>query len=148
MTPPQGQLSIERMCALAGVSRASYYRHWRQAAPPGEETALRDVPQRLAVAHRHDGYRRLTALVRREGWAANHTRVLRLMRTGNLLGLRRRAFGPVTTDSRHGWRVVPNLVRGIERTGLDQLWVAISPTCGSSRSSRSWRWCSMPSAAA
>ncbi len=86
--------------------------------------ALRDALQRLAVAHRHYGYRRLTALVRREGWAANHKRVLRLMRTDNLLCLRRRAFVPVTTDSRHGWRVVPNLARGIELTGLDQLWVA------------------------
>src|SRR5262249_13214943 len=29
-----------------------------------------------------------------------------------------------TTDSRHGWRVVPNLARGLIPTGLDQLWVA------------------------
>ena len=93
---------------------------WRR----GEETALRGVLQRLAVAHRYYGYRRVPALVRREGGAANHKRVLRLMRTDNLLCLRRRAFGPVTTDSRHGWRVVRNLARGIELTGLDQVWVA------------------------
>lgn len=124
MTPPQGQLSIERLCALAGVSRATYYRQWRDGAPRAEEIALRDVLQRLAIAHRHYGYRRLTALVQRDGWAVNHKRVLRLMRTDNLLCLRRRAFVPVTTDSRHGWRVVPNLARGIILTGLDQLWVA------------------------
>jgi transposase InsO family protein len=124
MTLPQGALGIERMCALAEVSRASYYRHWQQAAPREEETALRDVVQRLAVAHRHYGYRRVTALVRREGWAVNHKRVLRLMRTDNLLCLRQRAFVPATTDSRHGWRVVPNLARGMQLTGLDQLWVA------------------------
>ena len=46
MTPPQGTLSIERMCALAGVSRASYYRHWRRVAPRREQTELRDVLQR------------------------------------------------------------------------------------------------------
>ena len=124
MTPPQGPLSIDRMCALAEVSRASYYRQWRETTPREEELALRDVLQRLAVAHRHYGYRRLTALVRRDGWAANHKRVLRLMRTDNLLCLRRRAFVPATTDSRHGWRVVPNLARGMALTGLDQLWVA------------------------
>ena len=94
MTPPQGALGIERMCALAGVSRASYYRHWRRVAPGREEIALRDVLQRLALAHRHYGYRRLTALLRREGWAVNHKRVLRLMREDNLLCLRRRAFVP------------------------------------------------------
>ena len=124
MTPPQGALAIERMCALAGVSRASYYRHWRRVAPRREQTELRDVLQRLAVAHRHYGYRRLAALLRREGWAVNHKRVLRLMRTDNLLCLRRRAFVPATTDSRHDWRVVSNLARGMQVTGLDQLWVA------------------------
>ena len=124
MAPPQGPLSIERMCVLAGVSRASYYRHWQRAAPRCEQTALRDVLQQLAVGHPHYGYRRLTALVRRAGWPVNHKRVLRLMRTDNLLCLRRRSFVPVTTDSRHPWRVVPNLARDLELTGLDQLWVA------------------------
>src|SRR5256712_6270068 len=124
MTPPQGALAIERMCALAGVSRASYYRHGRRVAPRCEQTELRDVLQRLAVGHRHYGYRRLNALLRREGWAVNHRRFLRLMRTDNLLCLRRRAFVPATTDSRHNWLVVPNLARGMEVTALDQLWVA------------------------
>src|SRR3989442_15129792 len=46
------------------------------------------------------------------------------MREANLLCLRKRAFVPATTDSRHGWRVVANLARGMVPTGLDQLWVA------------------------
>ena len=124
MTPPQGRLSIERMCALVGVSRRSYYRHWAHTAPREEATGLRDRLQRLALGHRFYGYRRLTELVRREGWAVNHKRVLRLMRTDNLLALRRRAFVPATTQSHHSWRVVPNLARGMIVTGLDQLWVA------------------------
>jgi putative transposase len=112
------------MCALTGVSRASYYRSWRRIAPRREETELRDVLQRLAVGHRHYGYRRLTAVLHRDGWAVNHKRVLRLMRTDNLLCLRRPAFVPATTDSRHDWRVVPNVARGMHVSGLDQLWVA------------------------
>jgi transposase InsO family protein len=125
MTAPlQGVLSVERMCALAGVSRAGYYRHWRASAPRQEETGARDAVQRLALAHRHYGYRRIAAQLRREGWAVNHKRVLRLMREDNLLCLRLRPFIPVTTDSRHGWRVVPNLARGMALSGLDQLWVA------------------------
>src|SRR2546428_2565572 len=123
MTPPQGALSIERMCALAGVSRASYYRHWRRAAPPREQIELRDVLQRLAVAHRHYRYRRLNALLRREGWAGNHKRVPRLMRTDNSLWLRQRAFVPATTAAPHGSREVPSLARGMQGTGLDQLLV-------------------------
>jgi transposase InsO family protein len=121
---PQGGLPVERLCALAGVSRAGYYRHWQERAPRREETAARDAIQRVALAHRHYGYRRVAAQLHREGMPINRKRVLRLMREDNLLCLRKRPFVPVTTDSRHGWRVVPNLARGMQPSGLDQLWVA------------------------
>jgi putative transposase len=126
MTAPlsQGTLAVQRMCALAGVSRAGYYRHWAASAPRQEETAVRDAIQRAALAHVHYGYRRIAAELRRAGLAVNHKRVLRLMRQDNLLCLKQRPFVPVTTQSRHSWRVVPNLARGMELTGLDQLWVA------------------------
>jgi putative transposase len=123
-SPSQGELGIERMCRLSGVSRAGYYRHWQASAPRREEAGLRDAIQRLALSHRHYGYRRIAAQLGREGWQANHKRVLRLMGEDNLLCLRRAAFVPATTDSKHGWRVVPNLARDMELTGLDQLWVA------------------------
>jgi transposase InsO family protein len=123
-TALQGQLSINHLCHVAGLSRASYYRHWHAVAPGAEETALRADLHRLALAERFYGYRRLTEALRREGWAVNRKRVARLMRTDNLLALRRRAFVPPTTDSRHAWRVVPNLARGLEVADLDQLWVA------------------------
>lgn len=45
MTGPQGEGSIEPLCAAAGVSRASFYRRWSEAQPAREETALRDVIQ-------------------------------------------------------------------------------------------------------
>jgi len=120
----QGGIGIERMCRLTGASRASYYRHWQASTPKREETGLRDAIQHLALANRHYGYRRIAALLGRAGWQANHKRVLRLMHEDNLLCLRKAAFVPTTTDSRHGWRVVPNLARGMELSGLDQLWVA------------------------
>ncbi len=123
-SPSQGEIGIEPMCRLAGVSRAGYYRHWQASAPRREETGLKDAIQRLALANRHYGHRRIGILLSREGWRANHKRVLRLMREDNLLCLRKRPFVPQTTDSKHGWRVVPNLARGMELTGLDQLWVA------------------------
>ena len=123
MTIPllQGELTIERMCVLAGVSRAGYYRHWAASAPRVEETGVRDAIQRLALAYRHYGYRRIAAQLRREGFAVNRKRVLRLMQQDNLLCLRRRPFVPVTTDSRHTWRVVPNLARGMVPSGLEEV---------------------------
>jgi hypothetical protein len=40
----RGQMSIERMCELAGVNWASFYRDWEQKAPGEAETALREYP--------------------------------------------------------------------------------------------------------
>jgi transposase InsO family protein len=125
MSPrPQGELTVERMCARAGVSRAGYYRHLRASLPRQEETVMRDAIQRVSLANRRYGYRRIAAQLGREGLVVNHKRVLRLMRQDNLLCLRRRPFVPMTTNSRHEWRVVPNLARGLVPSGLDQLWVA------------------------
>jgi transposase InsO family protein len=121
---PQGELTVERMCLLARVSRAGYYRRLQASAPRQEETAVRDAIQRAALENRCYGYRRIAQELRRDGLVVNYKRVLRLMRRDNLLCLRKRPFVPVTTDSRHEWRIVPNLARGLVLTGLDQLWVA------------------------
>jgi transposase InsO family protein len=112
------------MCVLAGVSRAGYYRHLQAAAPRQEETIVRDRVQRLALANRHLGHRRIAATLVREGLIVNKKRVLRLMRDDNLLCLRRRAFVPATTDSRHAWRTWPNLAWRLEPVRPNQLWVA------------------------
>jgi transposase InsO family protein len=80
--------------------------------------------QVASLAHRHYGYRRITALLKRQGMPANAKRVQRLMRQDNLLARRAKPFVPRTTNSRHGFAVVPNLVRGLIPTGLDQIWVA------------------------
>ncbi len=46
------------------------------------------------------------------------------MREDNLLCLRKPAFKPPTTDSRHDWRVWPNLARRLVPMAVNQLWVA------------------------
>lgn len=127
MTHPQGQGSVAvvaALCVLTGVSRAAYYRHWQAHAPLAQETVLRDAVQRHAIGHRHYGYRRITALLKRDGWIVNHKRVARILKEDNLLCLRKRLFRPPTTDSRHSWRVWPNLARHLKPLAIDQLWVA------------------------
>lgn len=121
-------MGIERMCALAGVSRAGYYRHWLASKPRQEETALRDEIQRLSLVQRkngyRDGYRLITLQLQRMGWAVNHKRVARIRREDNLLCVPKLSFRPPTTDSRHGWRVWPNLARHLVPMAVNQLWVA------------------------
>jgi transposase InsO family protein len=127
-TEQQGKLGIGRMCVLAGVSRASYYRHWLASQPREEETALRDAIQRLSLVRSQNGYRHgyrvITIQLRRAGWAVNHKRVARIRREDNLLCVPKRAFRPATTDSRHGWRVWPNLARHLVPMTVNRLWVA------------------------
>lgn len=119
----QGGLSMQRMCELATVSRASFYRHWEKKAPTEAEMALRDALQRVAVAHRFYGYRRVTVLVQREGYAVGVKKVRRLMKQDNLLAVRRRKF-VATTDSDHGFLVYPNLAEHLVVRDINQLWVA------------------------
>jgi transposase InsO family protein len=117
-------IGIERMCALGGISRAGYYRHWLASQPRQEETALRDEIQRLSLARKHSGYRLITVQLQRAGWAVNHKRVARIRREDNLLCVPKLSFRPPTTDSRHGWRVWPNLARHLVPMAINQLWVA------------------------
>mgnify|MGYP001602416271 CR=1 FL=1 len=127
MTGPQGKgsaASVERLCALAGVSRASFYREWASTAPGREEIELRDAIQRAVLGYKHYGYRRVTAALRRQGWAVNHKRVLRIMREDNLLCLTRAAFKPATTVSNHAWRIWPNLARRVVPMAANRRWVA------------------------
>ena len=120
----QGSLSIERMCYLAQVSRASFYRSLAEQMPQEEEMELRTAIQEIAVEHRRRyGYRRITAELRRRGMRVNHKRVLRMMKEDNLLAVQPRAFIQ-TTDSQHEWDIYLNLAGRMKLTGVDQLWVA------------------------
>ncbi len=120
----ENDANIERLCALGGVSRAGYYRHFGPHASARDDADMRDLIQRAALADRHCGYRRITHQLRRQGLIVNAKRVLRLMREDNLLSLRSTPFVPRTTMSRHGFAVRPNLTRGLIPTALDQIWVA------------------------
>jgi len=122
--PVQGSLSVERMCQLAVVSRAGYYRNFQQHCPGEEEMQLRSLIQQIFVEHRrHYGYRRVWEELSKRGMVVNHKRVRRLMREDNLLGLQPKRF-VVTTDSQHRLEIAVNLARRMKLTGVNQLWVA------------------------
>ena len=124
MMPLLGSLSIERMCQLAQVSRAGFYRSLQGGAPPQEDMEVRSAIQRIAVEHRRRyGYRRITAELRRRGMLVNHKRVSRIMREDNLLAVQPRAF-VMTTDTAHDLEVFLNLASRLTVTGINQLWLA------------------------
>ena len=120
----QGSLSIERMCLLAGVRRAGFYRFLKAHVPLEEETEVRSAIQQVALQHRRRyGYRRVTAELKRRGMQVNHKRVARIMREDNLLALQPKEFA-TTTESKESLEVYLNLSRRMRLNSVDQLWVA------------------------
>jgi putative transposase len=123
MTRQQGEIGIDGFCRLAGVARVSYYRYWERKEPEEADRELQDRIQRICLAHRSYGYRRVRAALRKQGFVVNHKKIRRIMREDNLLAIRRRKW-ITTTDSHHQMAIFPNLAPFMEPNGADQLWVA------------------------
>jgi putative transposase len=129
-------LSLRSLAHWLGLSRSWYYAR-RSAQATREEsqqetagrdgaevTALRDAFERIVLDFAGYGYRRVTRALRRAGWGPiNHKRVLRVMREESLLCQLKRRF-VVTTDSAHGYRTYPNLLKGAALDRLDHGWIA------------------------
>ena len=88
--PLQGSIGVERMCQLAEVSRAGFYRYLRRGWQWDEEVTLRSTVQDVVIEHRwRYGYRRITEELRARGMIVNHKRIARIMREDNLLVVRK-----------------------------------------------------------
>lgn len=111
---------LTAVCAVLDCARSGVY-----YAPQGrdDEPTLREAICRLAGAWPTYGYRRLTALLRREGWTVNAKRVRRLMRVMGLPVAVKRAQRR-TTHSQHPYPRYPNRVQDLAVTFPDQVWVA------------------------
>jgi len=116
------EVNLGSACFALGVSRSGYVK-WLKREPESDIMGLRDELQTIAVEFPRYGYRRMAMELKRRGFAVNRKRVLRIMREDNLLCVKR-LFKPVTTDSNHSLAIHPNLAKGLEVTGLNQLWVA------------------------
>ena len=103
------RISERRACQLVGLSRTVL--HYESKAQPDNEHLQARLIE-LAGERRRFGYRRLHALVRREGVRANHKRIYRLYRKAGLAVRRRR--------KRHGVAIERQV---LERpAGPNQVW--------------------------
>jgi len=115
----RGGYSDRLLCEALDVHRSSLYHEPR----PGEDRPLRESLIALAGQWPTYGYRRLTAMLGRQGLEVNAKRVRRLMGELGLSGEpppRR----PRTTDSVHSFPRFPNLVESLEVVRPDQVWVS------------------------
>jgi putative transposase len=120
---------VTLMCQLLGVSRSGVHAARVRSASARAQTdaQLTDEIRRQQRRHRgRYGRRRMTREVRAAlGRPVNEKRVGRLMRQHDLQSRQRRRFRVITTDSRHGHGVAPNvLAREFTATAPNQKWLA------------------------
>ena len=115
----RGGYSDRLLCEALDVHRGSLYHEPR----PGEDRPLREALIALAGQWPTYGYRRLTAMLRRQGHPVNTKRVRRLMGQLGLVGAPPPRH-PRTTNSVHAFPRYPNLVESLEVTRPDQVWVS------------------------
>lgn len=73
-------MATRRACRLLQLNRSTYTYRVQKV----DQAPLRMRLRELAEARQRYGYRRLTVLLQREGWAINHKRVYRLYQRENL----------------------------------------------------------------
>ena len=119
---------VRLMCHVLGVSPSGYYA-WRGRPESMRATAnralLADI-RRLHERHRgRYGSPRIHAALRAEGGTASRGRVERLMRRHGIRGVAPRRFRPVTTDSRHGLPIAPDLLgQGFQAPAPNRVWLS------------------------
>ena len=85
---------------------------------------LRDKIEFVQTEFRCWGYRTVQVhLARQYNLTVNHKRIRRVMRKFDLLRRIKRRFIH-TTDSNHGFKVFPNLLKKLEVDGINQVWVS------------------------
>jgi len=123
----QRAYSIQLLCEVLEVNRSCYYA-WKK----GETYTINDKnktmeEQVIDVFHQHKrryGTRRIVAELRNQGVRLSQYKVRKLLGNNGLKSIQPRSFVPKTTNSRHPYRISPNLLK--ERTApttANEVWV-------------------------
>ena len=122
LSPQYG--SVANLCQLLGLAPSSYYHHGPGYIDVAGDRSILQALRKLAGRYPTYGYRRLSKLLRRQSAfaAVNPKRVRRLLKSAGIQA-RKAPRRYVTTDSRHGFRRYPNLVRALAVERPDQVWV-------------------------
>ena len=107
---------VRLLCQILDCAPSSYY----YRSTKEDDLLLREEIERIAMEFPRYGYRRMTAELRRRGYAVNHKRVLRIMREENLL-VQVRGYLK-TTLSNHHLGKYPNLIKDIQIVRPNQVW--------------------------
>ena len=111
---------IKLLCDVLDLPRSTYYHQQQEKA--GDKELLAAIEQ-IIMKRPYYGYRRVTQQLKRKGDVVGETRVRRLLKDlehSCQVGKARIS----TTDSRHDLPRYPNLIKEMESTHINQVWVA------------------------
>src|SRR3977135_4554306 len=112
-------LSTVEQCLLLKVARSTLY--YRPAPVSMDDLAVMRRMDELYLASPFYGSRRMTAVLRREGWPVNRKRIKRLMRVMALEAIYQK---PITSRKHPDHKVYPYLLRGLVIDRPNQVWCA------------------------
>jgi len=117
MVNPSEKLSIRRQCELLRISRSGLY--YEAESTSAEELALMRRIDELHLKYPFYGSRKLSEVLKSEGYDANRKRIQRLMR---IMGLEAMAPKPKTSEPHPEHAVFPYLLRGLEISRANHVW--------------------------
>ena len=120
------QLSVERLCLLAGVSRSGYY-GWLNRGESARDRVNRSLLVGITAAfhesHQTYGAIRIQRELKDQGITCDKKRVARLMQKSGLRSVHRRKYRPQTTQSKHSLSLAKNIVaQDFEAISVNQKW--------------------------
>jgi transposase InsO family protein len=119
------EYAIKECCQALGVCRSGYYQ-WKKAEPTQREQAeaelMKQIRRVFAANKGRYGSPRVSQALRQDGIECGENRIARLMRENQLAARRKKAFRPRTTVAGSG--AVPNLIKDLEPSRVDQVWVS------------------------
>src|ERR1700757_1716471 len=108
--------SRKELCLALGVSRSGRYNHLHKANT-GRRRENERLGARIVEIFRQSrdcyGWRRIQAMLRREGTRCGKERILQLMKRHGLRALQKRRLRPTTTQSRHREPIAVNRLKGL-----------------------------------
>jgi len=114
------EYSVSLLCELIGMSRSTYYYHEREAE---DDELLCEAIEKIIANKPYYGYRRVTQQLKRQGHEIGETRVRRLQKElEHCCRVGKATFS--TTDSRHNHPRFPNLIRELDISHINEVWVA------------------------
>lgn len=111
------ELSVARQCQLLGIARSSFY--YQPQAPSEEEMTLLRLLDQQYLKTPFYGSRRMTVMLREQGYEVNRKRIQRLM---GQLGIEAIYPKPRLSKAHPEHQVYPYLLRDLEVTQANQVW--------------------------